>query len=115
MRRNDWSYTCYVDIEGYNKGFRTGVSLAGDGAPNGHNYGFTLRNCKTGIYVDGTSSAGIMFTRVHVEDCERGVVVTSSSTGPVQLYGCEISASDEAVLMEEGSFRQADDATMHSK
>lgn len=19
MRRNDWSYTCYVDIEGYNK------------------------------------------------------------------------------------------------
>lgn len=102
MRRNDWSYTCYVDIEGYNKGFRTGVSLAGDGAPNGHNYGFTLRNCKTGIYVDGTSSAGIMFTRVHIEDCERGVVVTSSSTGPVQLYGCEISASDEAVLMEEG-------------
>ena len=26
MRRNDWSYTCYVDIEGYNKGFSTGLA-----------------------------------------------------------------------------------------
>lgn len=102
MRRNDWSYTCYVDIDGYNKGFRTGASLAGDATPNGHNYGFTLRNCETGIYLDGTSSAGIMFTRARIEDCRNGVVVTSASTGPVQLYGCEISASDEAILMEQG-------------
>lgn len=102
MRRNDWSYTCYVDIEGYNKGFSTGLCVGGDGAPNGHNYEFNLRNCETGIYVDGTSSAGIMFTRAHIEDCEKGVVVTSASTGPVQFYGCEISASDAAVLLEQG-------------
>ena len=43
-----------------------------------------------------------MFTRVHIEDCEKGVVVTSASTGPVQFYGCEISASDASVLLEQG-------------
>lgn len=102
MRRNDWSYTCYVDIEGYNKGFLTGSSLSGEGSPNGHNYGFNLRNCQSGIYVDGGSSAGIMFTRAHIEDCENGVVVVSSD-GPVQLYGCDISARKSALLMESGS------------
>lgn len=102
MRRNDWSYTCYVDIEGYNKGFCTGASMSGDGAPNGHNYGFTLRNCETGIYVDGSSSAGIMFTRAQIEDCENGVVVASAE-GPVQLYGCDISARKAALLIESGT------------
>jgi len=102
MRRNDWSYTCFVDIEGYNKGFRTGASIGGEGTPNGHNYGFNLRNCETGIYVDGTSGAGIMFTRMKIENCKRGVVLTPSCAGPVQLYGCGISASLEAVLMEKG-------------
>lgn len=102
MRRNDWSYTCHVDIEGYDKGFRTGASMSGDGVPNGHNYGFNLRNCGTGIYVDGVSSAGIMFTRAHIEDCENGVAVASAG-GPVQLYGCDISARQTAVSTESGA------------
>lgn len=102
MRRNDWSYTCFIDIEGYNKGFCTGASKSGDGMPNGHNYGFNLRNCETGIYVNGVSSAGIMFTRAHIEDCENGVAVVSAE-GPVQLYGCDISAKQAAIYTESGA------------
>ena len=102
MRRNDWSYTCFVDVEGYNCGFKTGNSMSGDGNPNGHNYSFHLKDCQTGIHVDGSSSSGIMFTRVEMENCENGIVV-SSADGPVQLYGCEISARENAVLMESGS------------
>ena len=88
--------------------------MSGDGNPNGHNYSFHLKDCQTGIHVDGSSSSGIMFTRVEMENCENGIVV-SSADGPVQLYGCEISARENAVLYGIRFFFSLDDGAMYCK
>lgn len=105
MRRNDWSYTCNINIEGYNCGFHAqhspaGVETAGD--PNGHNYGFTLKNCATGVLVEGVSGSGIMFTRVNTVDCGSGIVVLPGVNGPVQFYDCQVHGKSESVGMRDG-------------
>jgi hypothetical protein len=103
MRRNDWSYTCFVTIEGYNRGFHAGTSMVvnSDGKPNGHNYGFNLKNCRTAIYCDGVSGAGIMFTRVKATDCDNGVVVAANTGSTVQLYDCDIEAEEYAIYIDK--------------
>jgi len=101
MRRNDWSYTSFVTIEGYNIGFHAAKSIASPGAiPNGHNYGLNLIDCRTGIYFDGVSGEGIMFTRIRIAGADNGIVVGPDSAGSVQAYAVEIEAKDEAISLD---------------
>ena len=93
MRRNDWSYTCYLSVEGYNKGFyATECKRNNDSAtPNGHNYGLVFNGCKYGLYHDGRMGEGIMFTQVTVNHCEYGCYVSGLSSGTLQLIGWEFN------------------------
>lgn len=100
MRRNDWSYTCYVNIEGYKTGFSTltsplGVPTAGD--PNGHNYKLTFKNCQTAVYCQGVAGAGIMFTDVVVDNCENGLLIGDGAGPIVQTLNWNINATENAV------------------
>lgn len=104
MRRNDWSYTSFVNIEGYKIGFHAAPSVASPGAiPNGHNYGMTFTNCSTGIYCEGVSNVGIMFARVNTIGCTNGIVVGSNNTdGALQLHTCNINGSTNAISTAPG-------------
>ncbi len=106
MRRNDWSYTCNFSVEGYNVGFHAQPSpegVATSGNPNGHNYAFELKDCKTGVKISGASNSSIMFTNVSTPGCETGFDMPVPVLGPVQLYGCRLSGSDKAVTLGENS------------
>ncbi len=109
MRRNDWSYTCNYSANGYSVGFLAEESpstVDGGGKPNGHNYGFELKNCKVGVQVSGCSSAGIMFTRVNMQSCNTGVVLLDGAEGPAQFYECTIEGNSAAVNMTESATSQ---------
>jgi hypothetical protein len=99
MRRNDWSYTCHLSVEGYHTGFYAGVSkVVGDNSkPNGHNYCLNFKNCAEAIRLDAVASVGIMFAQVKIDGCERGIVIEEKSGATAQFYGCEISARQEAI------------------
>ncbi|MFY0255321.1 glycosyl hydrolase family 28-related protein [Chitinophaga sp. 30R24] len=104
MRRNDWSYTSFVNIEGYNKGFHAAPSIASPGAiPNGHNYGMTFTNCKTGIYLEVVSSDGIMFARCNTVSCETGVVIAAGTTGTAQFHTCILGGNLNAINVDPSS------------
>lgn len=93
MRRNDWSYTCNFTCDGYKVGFHADESKASyGGRPNGHNYGFNLNDCATGILLSSTSSSGIMFTRVNITNCGIGIH-SEGGQGPVQFLGCAVQAN----------------------
>lgn len=91
MRRNDWSYTCNLDVDGYNVGFHAVQSVV-EGRPNGHNYGFNLKDCATGILISETSGSGIMFTRINTTGCDIGIH-SCGGVGPVQFLGCDIQGN----------------------
>ncbi len=93
MRRNDWSYTCYLTVEGYNKGFySTECKKDTDSAtPNGHNYGFSFKDCKYGLYHDGRMGEGVMFTNVTIDACDYGCYASEVSGGTLQLLGWEFN------------------------
>jgi len=98
MRRNDWSYTCFVSIEGYNKGFYAGESLTSAGSgPNGHNYAMTFTHCKTGLYLDVDSGVGIMFSRITTTGCETGVYMGPGTVGVVQLHTSSLAGTSQAI------------------
>lgn len=107
MRRNDWSYTCYLKVEGYNKGFYATQSLQADNGsystPNGHNYGFNLKNCKYGLYFEGRAGEGCMFTEVKTEGCKYGAYIASNAAGVLQLYKWNITAdaADFAIFSDK--------------
>jgi hypothetical protein len=105
MRRNDWSYTCYITVEGYNKGFYATPSANPNdrGTPNGHHYGFHFENCRYGLYFDGSNGVGIMFTEMKMKNCEWGVYLSPQSGGRLQLYKWDIDATDYAVFADEKS------------
>jgi len=104
MRRNDWSYTCHADIEGYKIGFHAAPSIASEGSnPNGHNYGMTFRNCGVGVLVESVSNAGIMFTRVKTENCETGIEIADGAASTVQLLDCEFAATENAIKTASGA------------
>jgi uncharacterized protein YjdB len=101
MRRNDWSYSSYVSVEGYNVGFRSAVSIGSPGAtPNGHNYAMTFTNCQTGVYFDVLNNVGIMFARVNTVNCTNGFVVGPNANGVVQLHTCNIGATQNAIATD---------------
>ena len=108
MRRNDWSYTCNADIEGYNVGFHAEASPSTvnpdqAGRPNGHNYGLNFKNCHTGVKISSASGSGIMFTNITTQDCDYGVALYPGAVGPVQFYGCNIHGNKASILMANGA------------
>jgi hypothetical protein len=88
MRRNDWTNTAFVNVEGYNVGFWVSESIANPGAfPNGSNYSMNFSNCNTAVQVDGLQSVGIMFSRVNITGCASGFVLNPySKRGAIQLH-----------------------------
>lgn len=104
MRRNDWSYTCFVNIEGYNKGFHAVESITSPGAePNGHHYAMTFTKCKTGLDISAANSVGLMCTGIKTIQCETGIAVENSASGVVQLHTCSFDATKNAILVDESS------------
>jgi len=101
MRRNDWSYTCHLSVDGYHTGFYTGVSQAGTdtSTPNGHNYHLSFKNCTEAIRLDGVANPGIMFTYIKITDCDNGIVVGKGVGSTAQFYDCEITARQIAVMI----------------
>lgn len=103
MRRNDWSYACWLNIEGYSKGFAAMASVASEGSsPNGHNYGFTFTNCKTGISIEASNYVGIMFADVDIVGCETGISIGAGTSDVAQFSDCTIDA-DTALLIDATS------------
>ena len=104
MRRNDWSYTCFVNIEGYNKGFHAVESITSPGTqPNGHNYAMTFTSCKTGLDISAANGVGLMCTGIKTVKCETGIAVESSASGVVQLHTCSLDATKNAILIDESA------------
>lgn len=104
MRRNDWSYTCYVSIEGYNKGYHAAPSVASPGAaPNGHHYEMTFTRCKTGLYFQAINNVGILMARIHTVDCETGLFAAAGTSGVIELHSCELAGDATAIATEKTS------------
>jgi hypothetical protein len=100
MRRNDWSYTANVNIEGYATGFHAAISIpSAPSVPNGQNYNMTFTNCNTGIYAEVVNNVGIMFARCSTVNCVTGLAVGggSNTNGAVQLHTCTLSGSTSAI------------------
>jgi hypothetical protein len=102
MRRNDWTNTAFVTIEGYNVGFWVAESVANPGSfPNGSNYSMNFSNCNTAVQVDGLQTVGIMFSRVNISGCASGFVLNPySKRGAIQLHSCTISATSNAISID---------------
>jgi hypothetical protein len=104
MRRNDWSYTSFVSIDGYNKGFHTAPSIASPGAtPNGSNYALTFTHCKTGLFLEADNNVGNLFTRITTTNCETGVYVGSNTNGVLQFHTSTLAGTAKAVEIATGS------------
>jgi len=104
MRRNDWSYTCFVAIDGYKIGMHVGPSIASPGSgANGHYYSLAFTGCGTGIYFETTSDVGIMFAKINIDKCNNGITIGPRVKFPIQLHTCEINASQNALTTDEGS------------
>lgn len=101
--RIDWSYSSYVTVEGYNVGLMLWPTREPDSTsrPNGQSYGFTLRNCQTGVHIIETSYAGYMFTRFTIDQVETGIYLAPSTKADATLFHtCTINASNYAVFNE---------------
>ena len=107
MRRNDWSYTCNYTCESYHVGFFCDATPSSvtttSGSPNGHNYGFEMKDCEVGVRVSAASGAGIMFTRVNTPGCQTGFELTEGAQGPITLYDCHLQGTSYGVLTTSGS------------
>lgn len=102
MRRNDWSYTSFVNVEGYNKGFHAVESITSPGTqPNGHNYSMTFVKCKTGLAISAANPVGLMCTGIKTLQCETGIGVESSASGVVQLHTVSLDATKDAIFVDE--------------
>ncbi|RXZ82005.1 carbohydrate-binding protein [Paenibacillaceae bacterium] len=113
MRRNDWSYTTNVTIDGYNVGYLSGMSVTTPGSiPNGHHYNLNFIRNKTAIKFDGVNNVGIMFTKVSIDQSETGILVGPNTGGVVQLSATSINAvnaiavdatSQTRIAMQQGT------------
>lgn len=104
MRRNDWSYTSFINIEGYSRGFFAGLSMTSPNAvPNGHNYGMTFNGCKTAIYFEGAANEGIMFSKINIQNCNTGIEIGPNTSGTTQFHTCVINSPGHAVKINSSS------------
>jgi hypothetical protein len=107
MRRNDWSYTSFVSIEGYNKGFYTAPPIATPGATsNGSNYALTFTHCKTGLFLEADNNVGNLFTRITTTNCETGVYVGPNTNCVLQFHTSTLAGTANAVEIATGSQTQ---------
>jgi hypothetical protein len=102
MRRNDWSFICKVNAEGYNIGYRLDLSYNNDAngnktAPNGHNYGMEFTDCKYAVYVAAVSGSGMMFYEYKFTGCDYGFYFAPNAGGIVQIQGCTFDTKVESV------------------
>lgn len=104
MRRNDWSYTYDIQLEGYNIGFHSMVSKEpGEVAkgrknyPNGTNGNYRIIGCRTGIQLENFADVGAMFHDVTISGAENGVVTEPTFKGLLQVQNSTISASKAAI------------------
>lgn len=100
VRRIDWSYSCYVTVEGYSIGLALRSSRYDGNTPNGQSYMFNLRNCKTGIYIEASASAGYQFTRFVIHNAETGVYLSPAASQANMFHTCSIDASGDAILSD---------------
>lgn len=99
VRRIDWSYSCYVTVEGYNIGLALRPTrMPGEtSTPNGQSYGFDLIDCETGIYIEANSYAGYQFTRFNIQGAQTGVYMSNVYDEATMFHTCTINASGDAV------------------
>jgi hypothetical protein len=105
LRRIDWSYSCYVTVEGYRIGLALRPGRHDGSLPNGQSYGFDLIGCKTGVHVEASSYAGYQFTRFRVLESETGVELSPSAAESVMFHSCEIESSRNAVFCQGATAR----------
>ena len=103
MRRNDWTYTSRVNIEGYYIGFHAVVTRYQPGLsdrPNGQNYDMTFTGCKTAIYAQDPQYTGIMFHKINIVDCDYGVFIPAGAGNTIQFSDCKIKAKEYAIASD---------------
>jgi len=105
LRRLDWSYSCYVTVEGYNIGVALRPSRNDGKVPNGQSYGFNLIDCKYGVYDEASAYAGYQFTRFNIQGAETGVYISPAHTESVMFHTCDIEASGVALQCEGADAR----------
>lgn len=103
--RVDWSYYANTHVEGYAIGMRLREGELSEAGryPNGQVYRHTYENCRVGLQVDGTSSAGEEFAELQIINCDIGIHVddnAATANGQLQFYRTVISAQTYAVLHE---------------
>ncbi len=104
MRRNDWSYTCLIDVDGYNIGYNTNYSNDGNrSTPNGHHYKYNLTNCKNAIVFDTSNYVGILFDDINIYNCENGIVVKGGTSDVVQFVKANITCTKYAINVDKTS------------
>ena len=102
VRRIDWSFTGKIKAEGYNTGYKLGLSFNPDTngnltSPNGHNYAMEFTNCKYGVYVSAASGAGMMFYDYTFTNCDYGFYFDTAPEGIVQILGCRFDTNVAAL------------------
>lgn len=100
VRRIDWSYSCYVTVEGYSIGLALRPSRYDGNYPNGQSFGFNLTDCKTGVYIEASAYAGYQFTRFNIQGAQTGVYLAETSSEAAMFHTCTINASGDAILSE---------------
>ena len=105
VRRIDWSYSCYVTIEGYAIGLALRPGRHDGKFPNGQSYGFNLSGCKTGVFIEASAYAGYQFTRFKIEGAETGIHLSPAAAEATMFHGCEIEAAGDALRCEGATAR----------
>jgi hypothetical protein len=97
VRRIDWSYSCYVTVEGYNIGLALRPGRVDGKVPNGQSYDFKLIGCKTGVHIEASAYAGYQFTRFTIQGAETGVRLEPTAQESTMFHTCSIEASGAAM------------------
>lgn len=100
VRRIDWSYSCYVTIEGYAIGLALRPGRHDGKQPNGQSYGFRLLGCRTGIMIEESAYAGYQFTRFEILDAETGISISPAAARTTMFHSCIIEAAGDALFCE---------------
>ncbi len=104
LRRIDWSYVTYSDIEGYNTALMFAQSVDGNW-PNGQCVGLTFTDCKYGHFAYGVANTTESLLDITMENCEYGVYITNTSEGMVydgtiRYFDADIEATKYAVYQD---------------
>ncbi len=110
LRRIDWSYVTYSDIEGYNTALMFAQSIDGNW-PNGQCVGLTFTDCKYGHFAYGVANTTESLLDITMENCEYGVYITGEAEdriyydGAIRYYDSDIEATKYAVYQESNNQR----------